>query len=251
MHPTRIRILSALIFAVTLTAAAQSSKSPCANPANQTLKTFYIANPGQQNNSDNIVTALRNMLDPCVKIYFVPEQQAILLNAPQDQIALADRILQDLDHPAKSFRLTFTLVDYEGANALGMRRYTMTVEGGHTVILKVGDKVPVVTTSTESDGDAAKSQTRSQVNYIDAGMRFDITLKPFATNLQLLFTVEQSSIAAQPAKSTPPVQHPQLHELLLQGVTTIATGLPQVLGSLDIPDTQHRTEITVTIDPVS
>ena len=61
------------------------------------VQTFYLTNVSQQNDANEIMVALRNLLDPTVKIYLVPSQNAIVLRATPDQLVLAEKLINDLD----------------------------------------------------------------------------------------------------------------------------------------------------------
>ena len=61
------------------------------------VQTFYLTNASQQNDANEILTAIRNLLDPSVKIYLVPSQNAIVMRATPDQLLLAQKLLSDLD----------------------------------------------------------------------------------------------------------------------------------------------------------
>jgi general secretion pathway protein D len=61
------------------------------------VQTFYLTNASQQADANEIQTALRNLLDPSIKINLVPSQNAIVMRATPDQLLLAQKILNDLD----------------------------------------------------------------------------------------------------------------------------------------------------------
>ncbi len=61
------------------------------------VQTFYLTNAAEQNDANEITTALRNLLDPSVKVYLVPTQNAIVMRATTDQLLLAEKIINDLD----------------------------------------------------------------------------------------------------------------------------------------------------------
>ncbi len=61
------------------------------------VQTFYLTNVSQPNDANEIMVALRNLLDPQVKIYLVPSQNAIVLRATPDQLILAEKLINDLD----------------------------------------------------------------------------------------------------------------------------------------------------------
>jgi general secretion pathway protein D len=60
-------------------------------------QTFYLTNIAQANDLNEILTTVRNILDPSVKIYSVASQNALILRATPDQLLLAQKIINDLD----------------------------------------------------------------------------------------------------------------------------------------------------------
>ena len=74
------------------------------NPTNrrdqseQAVQTFYLTNVAQQNDANEILIALRNLLDPqTTKLYLIASQNAIVLRASPDELLLAEKIINDLD----------------------------------------------------------------------------------------------------------------------------------------------------------
>jgi general secretion pathway protein D len=61
------------------------------------IQTFYLSNASQQNDANEVVVALRNLLDPSIKVYLVPSQNAIVMRATPDQLLLAGQVIDDLD----------------------------------------------------------------------------------------------------------------------------------------------------------
>jgi general secretion pathway protein D len=61
------------------------------------VQTFYLTNVSQQNDGNEIVTALRNVLPADDKIYLIASQNAIIMRAPQEHLVLAEKLLNDLD----------------------------------------------------------------------------------------------------------------------------------------------------------
>jgi general secretion pathway protein D len=64
----------------------------------QAVQTFYLANAWQQNDLNDVQTALRNVL-PNAKVYGVQSQNAIVMRATPDELLLAQKIINDLDKP--------------------------------------------------------------------------------------------------------------------------------------------------------
>jgi general secretion pathway protein D len=63
----------------------------------QAIQTFYLTNTSQQNDANEVVVAIRNLLDPSTKIYLVPSQNAIVMRATPDKLLIAQKLINDLD----------------------------------------------------------------------------------------------------------------------------------------------------------
>ncbi len=64
----------------------------------QAVQTFYLTNAWQQNDLNDVQTALRNVL-PNAKVYGVASQNAIVMRATPDELLLAQKLINDLDKP--------------------------------------------------------------------------------------------------------------------------------------------------------
>ncbi len=76
---------------------AQNTRTKRTDLDEQAVQTFYLTNASQQNDANEVVVAIRNLLDPSIKIYLVPSQNAIVMRATPDQLLLAQKLLNDLD----------------------------------------------------------------------------------------------------------------------------------------------------------
>jgi type II secretory pathway component GspD/PulD (secretin) len=184
------------------------------------------------------------MIDPCVKIYLMASQNAIVINAPQDQIALAEKLIQDLDRPKRTYRLTFTITDFEGATKTGTHHFSLVDASGQRATMKQGRKVPVLTGKFDKDS----SGSETQFTYLDVGMNFDVTVNPYAGGLMMKSKIEQSSVGQETSEIGP--HEPIVHQAVIEGVSMLALGRPLVLGTLDVPDSQKHMEISVLAEPL-
>jgi general secretion pathway protein D len=62
----------------------------------QAVQTFYLGNASQQNDLNDVQTAVRNLITGA-KLFAVPSQNAIVIRATPDELALARQIIDDLD----------------------------------------------------------------------------------------------------------------------------------------------------------
>ncbi len=77
---------------------AQNTRTKHTDLDQEAVQTFYLTNASQQNDANEIQTAIRNLLDPSTKVYLVPSQNAIVMRATPDQLLLAQKLINDLDH---------------------------------------------------------------------------------------------------------------------------------------------------------
>src|SRR5579875_2779316 len=63
----------------------------------QAVQVFYLTNVSQQNDANEILIALRNLMDTRVKFYLIQSQNAIVMRASPDELVLAEKIISDLD----------------------------------------------------------------------------------------------------------------------------------------------------------
>ncbi|GAA3764280.1 cohesin domain-containing protein [Terriglobus aquaticus] len=63
------------------------------------VQTFYISNAASAADANELLTALRNVLDPQTKIFLVPSQNAIVMRSTPDQLLLVESLLNNLDRP--------------------------------------------------------------------------------------------------------------------------------------------------------
>jgi general secretion pathway protein D len=75
---------------------AQNSRAKRTELDEQAVQTFYLSNAWQQNDLNDVQTALRNVL-PNAKVYGVPSQNAIVMRATPDELTLAQKVINDLD----------------------------------------------------------------------------------------------------------------------------------------------------------
>jgi general secretion pathway protein D len=75
---------------------AQNTRAKRTELDEQAVQTFYLSNSAQQNDLNDIQTALRNVLANA-KLYGVPSQNAIVMRATPDELLLAQKLVNDLD----------------------------------------------------------------------------------------------------------------------------------------------------------
>jgi len=254
-----MRKLATALYAAALIAASTGSlalaqitappgEDPCKNPTYRQcyqglpVRTLSLSNATQQADASEIIAALRNILPAESKIYLVPSQNAIVVRAMPDDIALAQKLLTDLDKPKKTYRLTYTVTEMDGIKKIGSQRFAMVLASGQDTSLKLGNKVPIVT-------DAASAGGQTQYTYVDVGMSFDATLIEMGENAMLKSSVDQSSVAPEKTDIAG-VREPIIRQATLRGESLLAPHKPLMLGSVDIPSSTNHLDIEVLMEPL-
>jgi type II secretory pathway component GspD/PulD (secretin) len=226
------------------TAEKVRQEVPAARADTSQYRTFYLTNVTQQNEANEVVTAVRNLLRPDVKTYLVPNQNAISMRGTPEELATAQKIINDLDRPKKTYRLTYAVTEMDGAKRIGTQHFAMVVVSGQRTVMKQGSKVPVMTGSFAANS----SGTQTQMTYLDVGMNFDATLDESANGVRLKTKVEQLSIAEE--KSGVGAADPIIRQTSMEGTSFLTMGKPLVLGSLDVPGSTRHLDFEVVMEAV-
>jgi type II secretory pathway component GspD/PulD (secretin) len=209
-------------------------------------ETISLTYATQQNDLNDIQTDLRNML-PKAKIYGNPSQRAISMWATAEDMATAHKIIADLDRPKKSFRLTYTITEMgagEGEKTAGPQHFALVAVSGEKADFKEGSRVPLVTGSY----DTGSSTSNSQVQYIDVGLSIEATVDGFAQGVQVRTKIEESKVADE--KSGIGAQDPVIRQVRLETTATLEPGKAVVLGTMDVPGSGRKREISVVAEAV-
>jgi len=220
---------------VGLSVAAQT-QAPDAKGAPEIYQTLYLTNLTQPNDANEIVSDLRNML-PNAKLYYVASQGAISLRGSAEEIALAQKILTDLDKTKKIYRLTYTMTEKDGGKIIGLQHFSIIIASGSRTDFKQGSRIPIATRSPSSEN------SPSDITYLDVGQEIDASLDGYLDGVRLRSKVVQSGIAED--KSLVGTESPVIRQTTLEGTATLVQGKPLVLGSLDVPGSTRHQEVEV------
>jgi hypothetical protein len=218
--------------AVPLTAQTQAAATSTGPEIYQTL---YLTNLTGEKDANEVVTALRNML-PKAKVIYVTSQSAITFKGSAEDLALAQKIIADMDKTKKIYRLTYTMKDTEGGKTIGVQHFSVVVASGSTTVLKQGSRIPVGTGSSPGSSNGS-------VTYLDVGQEIEASLDGYLDGARLRTKVVQSSVAEE--RSLVGTQDPVIRQTTLEGTSTLVQGKPLVIGSLDVPGSTRHQEVEV------
>jgi hypothetical protein len=229
-------MLAVVCWAMNATAQAQAADT---KSSPEVYETFYLTNLTQENDANYLVSDLRNML-PTAKAMYVPSQSAISIRASAEDIALAKKILSDLDKTKKIYRLTYTMTEKDSGKAIGVQHFSIIVASGSMSVLKQGSRVPIVTNTSTAGS--------NEVTYLDLGQEIQASLDGYLDGVRLRTKVVQSSIAEE--RSCVGAPDPIIRQTTLEGTSTLVQGKSLVLGSLDVPGSTRQQEVEVVAELV-
>jgi general secretion pathway protein D len=153
------------------------------------IKTFYLANLSQPTELQDIVKAMRTLLEVS-RIQQLPSQQAIVVRGTPDQIALAQKLVDDLDKAKPEVIVEVAVMQVSKDRA---RTYGISPPTSATVALQNNLNTSTTTTGTTTTGTTGTvnqtTGTPNQINLNQIGnlnaTDFTITIPP-ATATALL-----------------------------------------------------------------
>ena len=226
-----------IALAISAPVALSQTESQDTKPASQTIETFYLANTSQQNDALEIRVALRDILPSTATVTLDAAHNALIVRTAPEQMAMARKVIADLDRAKKTYRLTYTITESDAGKRIGVQHFALIIVSGQRTSLKQGSKVPVATGSY----DTGKATTQTQFTYLDVGINIDSTLDDSPNGIRLKSKVEQSSIAD--STSIQNVQEPIIRQSVLEGTSLLTVGKPLILGGLDISASTRHLDI--------
>ncbi len=161
---------------------AQNTRAKRTELDEQAVQTFYLANTAQQNDLNDISTALRNVLANA-KIYGVPSQNAIVMRATPDELLLAQKLVNDLDkaRPEVIVDVAVLEVNRNKMRAIG-------IQLPQTVSVSISTPTTATststTTNTTSGSTTSNNLTLNNIAHLNAN-DFAVTIGQAQANLLL------------------------------------------------------------------
>ena len=231
--------LAARVLALAITPAFAQTPAPQQYP----IRSYPLNYATSQSDQNEILTAIRNMVSPSVKIFLVPGQNQLVVNASPEQNEIVASMLHMLDAPKPMYRVTYIFNETDNGKRIGNQQFSMVVASGQTIVLKEGDRVPVVTGSVGAD------PITKQTSYIDVGLSFRSSLTPYGTDgIRLQSKVERTAIAQEKVSTL--AEDPLIRQSVIEGVANLTIGKPQHLGNIDVIGSTRQLQIDALVEVV-
>jgi general secretion pathway protein D len=174
---------------------AQNSRSKHTELDEEAVQTFYLSNAWQQNDLNDVQTALRNVMANA-KVYGVPSQNAIVVRATPDELILAQKIVNDLDKARPEVVVDVAIMEVDKDK---LRNIGLTWPGSISFALQppntTSTSTTTSTTNTTTGTTTAPTLTLDNLANLNANS-FAITVGAATANL--LMTDSNSRILQNP-----------------------------------------------------
>ena len=153
---------------------------------NVAVQTFYLSNAATQADQNELLTALRNMLDQNVKIFLVPSQNAIVMRATPDQLLLTQELLNNLDRPHSEVVVDVAVLEVNRDKA---RNLGVTLPQAFSITPQVANTTTTTSTSgtTTTGSSTTGTSTSPTLNTLAhlTGANFAVSLGTASVNALL------------------------------------------------------------------
>jgi general secretion pathway protein D len=160
---------------------AQNTRTKRTDLDDLAVQTFYLSNSSQPNDGNEILTGLRLLLDPSVKLYLVPSQNAIVMRATSDQLLLAQKLINDFDRARPEVVVDVAVLE---VNRDKIRNLGITLPTSIGLTPALPTTTSTTTTTTTSTANTAASLTLNNLAHLNA-TDFGVTVSGGTVNALL------------------------------------------------------------------
>ena len=165
---------------------AQDQRSKHSAYDQMAVRTFYLTNPSQQQDLNDIQTALRSLMGEGPKFYSVPSQNAIVARGTPDQLTLAEKIIDDLDKARAEVLIDVTVleVDKDLLRNIGIQ---LPGSFGLTLVAPTSTSTSSSSSSSSSTTGSSTTTTQPTLNQLASlnATDFQVTMGSATANLLL------------------------------------------------------------------
>lgn len=203
------------------TSDVKSGDAPHDEAVYETIHLNYVTEPRALYDLQN---CLRNMLPGKTKIFALASQNALTIRGTAEDVAMAKKIVAELDRPRPVYRLTFTLMDTGQEKSDGGKTYSLTALSGEKAELNRDMHMAITHGQPQPGPSAPSSDERVE------GLSIEMTADAVGDGVRLHSKVVDSGIAdGMPGANG---QEAGEQRTVLEGTNRLALGKPWVLGSM-------------------
>ncbi len=167
---------------------AQNTRGKRTELDEEAVQTFYLTNVSQQNDLNDIQTALRNVFTSGAKLFAVPSQSAIIMRGTPDELLLAGKLINDLDKARPEVVVDVAVLEVSKAK---MRQYGIQLPQTASINFQQSNALTgtsttntSTTTATTTTASSSSALQLNQLAHINS-TNFAVTIGQASVNLLL------------------------------------------------------------------
>jgi len=141
--------------------------------------------------------------------------------------------------PVEPYRLDFAFKEVADGKVVNTRRYSMNLTAGENNEIKIGTRVPVVTS-------ASPTVPSTQWQYLDVGTNIWSQLREHGDECVLVVRADVSNLDTS-GDSEHAGSMPIVRQIKISGSTLLVVGKPILIGSMDDPNSKRQFQLEVTV----
>jgi hypothetical protein len=203
----------------------------------QVIKTFYFPNLSSPSDLQDVVNSLRTLLE-VPRLQQVPTFQSILVRGTPEQIAAAEKLVDDLNRSKEKiggeYRLEFKISETtEGKKT--SKTYTLLTEPQQKGKLRIGAKVPL-------------ESSEKAYTYTDVGKNIDCMIRSESEHtVSLGLVIEVSAVSTDERVGVGPAHtNPVIEGVHVETIITLQLGTPTMVSNFQDPVTKRDFQIEAT-----
>ena len=215
---------------------AQDTQAKRREIEQQLIKTFYFPNLSSPSDLQDVVNSLRTLLE-IQRVQQVPTFQSILVRGTPEQMAAAEKLVDDLNRSKEKiggeYRLEFRISEItEGKKT--SKTYTLLTEPKQKGKLRIGSKVPL-------------EASEKTYTYADIGKNIDCVIRSESEHtVSLGLAIEVSAVADEHVGAGSAHSNPVIEGVQLETNVTLQLGTPTIVSNFQDPVTKRDFQIEAT-----
>jgi hypothetical protein len=203
----------------------------------QVIKTFYFPNISSPTDLQDVVNALRTLLE-IQRVQQVPTFQSILVRGTPEQLAAAEKLVDDLNRSKEKiggeYHLEFKISETTDGKKTS-RTYTLLTAPQQKGKLRIGSKVPI-------------EASEKAYTYTDVGKNIDCAIRSESEHtVSLVLAIEVSAVAADDHAGAGSAHgNPVIEGVHVETNITLQLGTPTIVSNFQDPVTKHDFQIEAT-----
>ena len=146
---------------------------------------------------------------------------------------------QERSRPPSAYKVEFNIGEGKDATSPN-RKYTLVVDDSGHGSFKVGNRIPVVTSTYQPGTGGNTPALNVQYGYVDVGVNIECHVRPVAGKVSIHGAIELSSVIAATGQAAANQVNPTVAQTRVEVDASLELGKPTMIVTIDDPATGRQ-----------